>query len=85
MRYKAGGLSGSPVFVRTSRNLKIPLTSMITGKQLTADLIVSSSIYFFGLVHGHWTVKASEHDRYDFTGSTDESVALGIAVVIPAL
>ena len=80
-----GGLSGSPVWVQETGSFSAPrATDWKKGEPVTA--CVSTSMYLLGLMHGHWTIRPAEHDRVDFRtgGPVDDSIALGIAVVVPA-
>lgn len=70
-----GGLSGSPVFVWTDRP--------ITRKTETGS-ISSQMILLLGLVHGHYEAIVPHIDEAVEDSIKDESVNMGIAIVIPA-
>lgn len=69
-----GGLSGSPVFVRST--LKMPVK---TAAGQLASISGLGPLHFLGLMHGHWdlptTFAANEHA---------EAVNMGVSIVVPA-
>jgi hypothetical protein len=69
-----GGLSGSPVFVRPTLQMKI-------GEEDGQPVIANAPgrIFFFGSVIGHWEVPSE-----DFKITVAEAVNMGIAPVVPA-
>lgn len=70
------GLSGSPVFVLKQQGIK-----------LADDVVVPSSrvtLHFFGLMHGHWDLSPGESIDVEDAAIGNESVNMGIAIVIPA-
>lgn len=64
-----GGLSGSPVFVRNTRELW-------NGGRLVAS--VPGPFHFLGLLRGHWDIPI------ELTQQQAEAVNMGISIVIPA-
>jgi hypothetical protein len=81
-----GGISGSPIFVREAVSTQVNRDSeWKKGEQITTTS--PGPFYFMGLMHGHWTIRPQEQNRNDWMASgptEDESIALGIAVVVPA-
>jgi hypothetical protein len=70
-----GGLSGCPVFVNTGGMRTIP----------SKGTIVSPSMFFLlGLMHGHWDRLPAERTDSGIIEPRDESVNMGIAIVVPA-
>jgi hypothetical protein len=69
------GLSGSPVFVLKPNGIKI-------GSHTVPSSIVN--IHFLGLMHGHWDLRPGESIDVEDAGEGEESVNVGIAIVIPA-
>jgi len=73
-----GGLSGSPVF------LNLGVVRRVQGQVKFSQ---GGAIFFlFGLVHGHYDVRASAIDNSDADGVdalTPERVNTGIAIVVP--
>jgi hypothetical protein len=69
-----GGLSGSPVFVRSTLQLQI-------GVENEKPVIMHGlgRIFFFGSVIGHWEVPPE-----DFKITVAEAVNMGIAPIVPA-
>jgi hypothetical protein len=67
-----GGLSGSPVFVNLSGVRTVGGNVMVGG----------TGFYLLGLMHGHW-IEQPEPDTV-VIDSRNESVNMGIAIVIPA-
>jgi hypothetical protein len=63
-----GGLSGSPVFVRASVPVMMPLQRLIGGKPVD-DVVtdrwcnMTGPTYFLGLVHSHWDIPAEEKNE----------------------
>lgn len=69
-----GGLSGSPVFVRSTVNT--PVASPALGKTLMSGL---GPGHLLGLMHGHWEVPLN------FSSTEQaEAVNMGVAIVVPA-
>ena len=70
-----GGLSGSPVFVRTGPTRLIGDSSVTSGVQY----------WMLGLIHGHYPGTLSESDSAptDSDGARAERINQGIAAVIP--
>jgi hypothetical protein len=69
------GLSGSPVFVLKQNGIRI------------AQHIIPSSkvtLHFFGLMHGHWDLNPGESLDMDDAEGGEDSINVGIAIVIPA-
>jgi hypothetical protein len=87
-----GGLSGSPVFVRSSVPVKVPLQRLAGGVPVN-DVVnehwcaMTGPVLFLGLVHGHWEIPAEEKNEIypqdDITKKKDV-VNVGLAVVVPA-
>lgn len=70
-----GGLSGSPVFVNVGGTRTIPSKGTIVSP---------SMFYLLGLMHGHWDRQPAERSDLGIVEPRDESVNMGIAIVIPA-
>jgi hypothetical protein len=69
-----GGLSGSPVFVRSTMNLPTKTT-----KGEPAVISGLGPLHFLGLMHGHWELPL------DFsTIEQAEAVNMGVSIIIPA-
>jgi hypothetical protein len=64
-----GGLSGSPVFVRTDS---------------AADPNSGSGIKLLGLMQGHWDIRETELNKPKIINDRKRGVNLGIGVVVPA-
>jgi hypothetical protein len=83
-----GGLSGSPVFVRQSVMLQTQIPERLAGGDLTGEKVAfyaQARVFLLGSMHGHWEVRPSEqNDMPIHTASDRGSVAIGIAVVVPA-
>jgi hypothetical protein len=69
------GLSGSPVFVLKPNGIQI-------GKHTVPSSIVT--LHFLGLMHGHWDLKPGESVEVDDAEGGEDSINVGIAIVIPA-
>src|SRR5262245_57738934 len=68
-----GGLSGSPVFVRETLQVSLPLVNEATGESKSAYVTVPGRYYLLGLMHGQWNIHPSEHNRYDLKTTTKVS------------
>lgn len=69
-----GGLSGSPVFVRSTVNM--PMQNQRGQKMSLSGL---GPLHFLGLMHGHWEVPAS------FSSTEQaEAVNMGVSIIVPA-
>lgn len=84
-----GGLSGSPVFIRQSVRLDTTVPERTARGELTGQNLAvygQSRFFFLGSMHGHWKIRADEHNDVHITSvrSNNESLAIGIAIVIPA-
>jgi hypothetical protein len=82
-----GGISGSPVFVRTEARLQLPAQHATGGDIRMMEWLVAGQFYFLGLVHGHWEVLIDEKNEPEVLTPRKyekDAVNLGIAVVIPA-
>jgi hypothetical protein len=82
-----GGISGSPVFVRTTGTLIMPSQNKATGEIQTLEWSVPGKYYLMGLVHGHWEVLAQDKNETEprtAVRGREDAVNMGIAVVIPA-
>ena len=69
-----GGLSGSPVFCRS--------TVKMLGQLADGEPVQMSGLgmtHFLGLVHGHWDLPASFNET-----ERQEAVNMGISIVVPA-
>ena len=81
-----GGISGSPVFARETI-VTYDTRASQWGKNSQIPLFHVGPLYLLGLMHGQWTIRPEEQNKSDFRQSKpheDESIALGIAVVVPA-
>jgi hypothetical protein len=78
-----GGISGSPVFVRTT--VEWPDTMSVRGGPIEkTSFFLPGPFYLLGLVNGHWDIDPMEKNDPDpRSGKKPEAVNLGIAVVIP--
>jgi hypothetical protein len=75
------GISGSPVFIRQTGDLKGAHkwgTSEPAILQTYTDVI-----YLLGLAHGHWNLDPADLNNPDFP-HRDEGINIGLAIVIPA-
>jgi len=71
-----GGLSGSPVYVYSDKN--------ITTKTPTGS-ISTQRILLLGFIHGHYDVRIPITDSLVEDTTNREAVNMGIAIVVPAL
>lgn len=71
-----GGLSGSPAFVMETLRLQI-------NDQPPEYISGNGSIYFLGLMHGHWDIPPEA--KNDALDDDNGQVNLGIAIVVPAM
>ena len=69
------GLSGSPVFVLKPNGIQI-------GEHKVPSSVVT--LHFLGLMHGHWDLKPGEILDVGDSGGGEDSINMGIAIVIPA-
>jgi len=77
-----GGLSGSPIFVRETVFLPMPV-----GKDSRrVEALLPGSFFLLGLMHGHWDVKEQEINEVQVRAVRRDrmGVNLGVAVVVPA-
>lgn len=74
------GISGSPVFVRKTISVE-GFHEDGTSSQIHG---LSGELFFLGLMHGHWDVKESKLNSYEFSHDRQRGVNSGIAVVVPA-
>jgi hypothetical protein len=65
-----GGLSGSPVFVRTSA--------------ASGDVGSIQGVKLLGLMQGHWDIRESEMNKASITHDRKRGVNMGISIVVPA-
>ncbi len=84
-----GGISGSPVFVRETIGLELPVpVRSAAGKRSELTwCMLPGPFHLLGLMHGHWDIDPSEMNEPDpqrAVGRNQEVVNLGIAVVVPA-
>lgn len=80
-----GGLSGSPAFVRLTYTLDTEFTLWKTGQKEVVQCPIHGPIFLLGLVHGHWDIPVEDLDEVNFrVEKREQSVNLGIAVVVPA-
>lgn len=83
-----GGLSGSPVFVRETKEL--PHELAIIGKrgdndEVTVPYLVGGDFFLLGVIHGHWDIGLDAGINYVAPLPTsDGGVNVGIATVTPA-
>jgi hypothetical protein len=81
------GLSGSPVFVRETR--EFPTEIAWAGRRPLDDAsvpyLVGGNFFLLGLIHGHWDVKLDgEINKLEPTATQEGGVNIGIAIVTPA-
>jgi hypothetical protein len=80
-----GGISGSPVFVR--RTMQVRQSFHKWGTNEFVDAYVMGPFLFLGLVHGHWEIDPQDINdpniRWLGEGGRG-GVNLGIAIVVPA-
>lgn len=69
-----GGLSGSPVFLNLGLSRVVNNTMRLGG---------GPQQFLFGLIHGHYDVKAGELDATSSTDDQEKHVNTGIAMVVP--
>jgi hypothetical protein len=75
-----GGMSGSPVFVRPTRSIRIgrpndpPALGFLPG---TGETLL-------GMAQGHWAIREEEINKPSFTHDSKRGVNYGIALVVPA-
>jgi hypothetical protein len=75
-----GGLSGSPIFVRNTLNLKTQKPARGDLGQIEMEYISGlGRLYFLGLMHGHWDVELAT-DKV----SQAEAVNMGVSIIVPA-
>lgn len=76
-----GGLSGSPVFVRPTRSIRIgrPDDPMALG------FLPGTGETLLGMAQGHWDIKEEEINKPSFTHDRKRGVNYGVALVVPAL
>lgn len=81
----AGGLSGSPAFVRAPIGLHYNIHTR-SGARRIAEAHIQGDYFLLGLVHGHWDIPSDQFNKVDFriAGKKDEKINLGIAIVVPA-
>lgn len=72
-----GGLSGSPVFVH------LGIVRFMDGQVRHAQTD-HGPYYLLGLMHGHWQVATSTIDGLEPDGLREETVNMGIGIVVPA-
>jgi hypothetical protein len=80
-----GGLSGSPAFLRETLNLTTVFDLKDPNRKVS--LTGAGSIYFMGLMHGHWYIKdRDKNDVITLAVEKDhpEANIVGISVVVPA-
>jgi hypothetical protein len=79
-----GGLSGSPVFVRTTVSQETMVTTR-DGPPKKTECLVLGPFFLLGLINSHWDIDPLEKNDPDLRGGNKpQAVNLGIAVVIPA-
>jgi hypothetical protein len=78
-----GGMSGAPVFVSETKELKVPGVDP-NGKQITMQLKAQGSFGLLGVVHGHWEIDKSDLNLALPAAVEREGVNVGIAIVTPA-
>jgi hypothetical protein len=80
-----GGLSGSPVFVRPPIGLNCGVHDR-QGKYRTVTAHIQGDYCFLGLAQGHWEIPPDKRNKVDFPSarSGEDSIDLGIAIVVPA-
>lgn len=81
------GLSGSPVIARFTAGVEWDV-GRPGGVRRKTDIFVTGGFFLLGLMHGQWNIRESDHNQVSFQtvpGKSDrESIAVGIAVVVPA-
>jgi len=80
-----GGISGSPVFLRSPIGLDYNIHSR-TGKRRIERAHISGGYHLLGLIHGHWEISPEKKDLIALPPPQrgEPSINLGIAIVIPA-
>lgn len=71
-----GGLSGSPVFVRNTVKLPLPVQ---TASGQPVNMSGVGRPHLLGLVHGHWDLPVSFSDT-----QKAEAVNMGVSIIVPA-
>jgi hypothetical protein len=69
-----GGLSGSPVFCRST--VRMPAQTAHGEPAMISGL---GTVHFLGLMHGHWDLPS----RFD-ESERQEAVNMGVSIVVPA-
>lgn len=77
-----GGLSGSPVFVRSTSKIPVKRTP---NSPVEGLLALSDQVKVLGLMHGHWDVKESEINNPKLNHDRKRGVNYGIAIATPAI
>jgi hypothetical protein len=80
-----GGLSGSPAFVRAPIGVHYDVHTR-SGRFRRVKAHIQGDYFLLGLVHGHWEIPPGEMNKVDFRFARkgEESINLGIAIVVPA-
>ena len=75
-----GGISGSPVFVRTT------IAVNIGNEDGSANFLVGlgSDFYLLGIAQGHWDIRESDLNKVSYVHDSQRGVNLGIGIVVPA-
>lgn len=74
-----GGLSGSPVFVKRTVVLTLP-----DQQGRPQKMQGEGEIHLLGLAQGHWEIDPKDRNNIFIRSGTEESINLGIALVVPA-
>lgn len=78
------GLSGSPVFVRETLQQEA-MVMWPSGGMGPTTAYLQGAFHLLGLMQGHWEIEPRDKNKYVFrAGKSDDSVNLGIAVVVPS-
>jgi hypothetical protein len=81
-----GGLSGSPVFVRETKEFPTKIARAgIHANGFEVPYLVGGDFFLLGVIHGHWDIKLDLGINYLEAASVGNGgVNVGIAIVTPA-
>jgi len=77
-----GGISGSPVFIRQTADLKDAFHKWGTNEFVTIQAF-TEVLHLLGLAHGHWKIDPAELNAPEVEHDED-GINIGLAIVVPA-